>query len=987
MKKRILCILAAMAMLLVCFAGCGGDTKDPQKNPNSDPTTENKAQLVVALNPILDFDDGSSVVIFNEVNKAMKADNETSSLSAMYQDTTCQWVYQTATGWKQRATYNLTRWTNGAGATAKKTAAYTFNEAGDISLSRYASSSLELTTYDGTAVPQVGLLLSATGGEQEALCYSVTQDGKLSIPAGEVTAISEVAGVKTGFLAEDGTSRSAALSIMLNNKQIWSGTLANSTAAEDGIAITTLQYPDLDDLEVTSGDRIFFTMKLDAQANADDDVSKPAKGSQSYSKTVSSWTERVEITPTNGATTTTNRVDMSDVVNKGGSISMFTNYMFTFKLVRAAENRLLVADMANTLMKNTKAVITIAKEDDEPGEFEIVVGRHDKYPDSITLADALKNSRPDSAMDYSLVLIGTRLYISAVTDVGLERAVDYFIETFGQNDKGSIPADYSYVKQDSHETYFIGNQNIGSFTAIRVEKYPNYMTLQAARDIQNMIQDKAGYKIDIIKGTDGMDSAVNEFRIGGMKDRVAVDRKYNTHFTVADTDNPATANELSHIYTDGLMDGVADSYYQINFSGTNLIANGGSNYAINAGVQVMLNTLYRNHSIPAGYTLSGDYVSQIAYWNPSVVDDNGYDTRYDTVKYELSDGYGLVFSEEFNMLGSHEETEKDITGRWSVSKDGTNPKEDAASKALEEKHGFDVGQLRPGVYGTNWWVQQDETGNGYLLQITRYNAEASGTPNGEEAYRNHTLTWDAGRVIGANKWAFRYGIQEVRMVMGTRNGSCSAVWSAGGAPISGGAHNEIDTYENFGQDIVVPNLHTWDSSINASGHIDHNGNGDMEHAKLFANGTTTAPAEKSAPDKTDSNEHFYNTFHTVGIVWDADNLDFYLDGEIYCEVDITPTIMNAFREGTNMKLANGIGVGGYTGGWDPWDFLDDGAFTLNNGQPNEYKDAAAKYDFYLDKLENFFEVQYVDYVHIYQTNPKDKNARNCAKFYTSNTFG
>ncbi len=978
MTKRILCMMAALVMLLVCLVGCGDENPTKKPGPDSD---VNKAQLVVALNPVLVYGDNTTVAAFNDINGAMKADNEASSLSAMYKDTAWQWVYSTANGWKQRATYDLTRWQNGAGAEAKKTVAYTFNEDGDISLTRYNTNSVKLTAYAGSAAPQVGLLLSATGSEQEALCYTVEKDGELALPKGTITAISEVAGVKTGFLAEDGTARSAALTITLNGKQLWSGNLQNSTAAADGVAVTSLEYPQLDSLKVTAGDKLFFTVKLSAQANKDADVSKPTLDEDDF-WAVSSRTEMVPVETTG-----------KPVISDDGSISVFSNYMFSFTLVRDSNNTkltLMAAEMADTLMKNTKAVIPVApnNSDAEVGDFKIVIGVHPKHPESKAIYDELREERADCAMDYCLRLSGTCLYIIGATDTSLQMAVDYFIETFGQNDDGVIPANYNYISRDPHKTYLLGGKNIGSYTAIRVEKYPNYMVMQAARDLQDLIQSQGGYIIDIKKGTDGMASAQNEIRVGGMNDRVAVDRKYNTHFTA---ENDA---QYSTIHSDGLMDGVEDSYYEVKFEGTNLILNGGSNYAVNAGTQVLLSALNQKGDFAQGNVISGDYVSQIAYWkgvDSKNTDEDGYDTRYDTVKYELSDNYGLVFSEEFNKLGTHAETEADITGRWSVSTDGSAPNETADNKKLEETHGFNVGQFRPGVYGTNWWVQQDDTGNGYLLQITRYNAEASGTANGEEAYRNHTLVWDAGRVIGANKWAFRYGIQEVRMVMGTRNGACSAVWSAGGAPIPGNTgHNEIDTYENFGKDIVVPNIHTWQSEANG-GHTNHNASGDMAHSTLYSTNagvTQTEPENKTFEqiDYTDTNEHFYNTFHTVGMVWDAKTMSFYLDGEIYNTVDITPKHMAAFQGATNMKLANGIGVGSYTGGWDPWDFLPDGAFTLNNGQPNEYKDAAAKYDFYLDKLENFFEVQYVDYVHIYQTNPKGQSSKNAAQFFTSKSF-
>lgn len=141
-------------------------------------------------------------------------------------------------------------------------------------------------------------------------------------------------------------------------------------------------------------------------------------------------------------------------------------------------------------------------------------------------------------------------------------------------------------------------------------------------------------------------------------------------------------------------------------------------------------------------------------------------------------------------------------------------------------------QRRPGIYGDTWWVQADATGNGYLLEVTK-----------KENYG-----YDAVRVIGTNKWSFRYGIWETRIVTGTRVGACSAIWSRPASP--GGGTNEFDVYENFGRDYAVPNLHTWDGST----HIDHNYSGDMERIEI-------RPVD---------GEHFYDTFHNIAIRWTAD---------------------------------------------------------------------------------------------------------------------
>ncbi len=937
MKKRLICVLAALFLLVTCFAGCGDETgSSGQQKPG-----KSRAQLVVALNPVLVYEDNTSVVAYNDIKDAIKADNEKASLAAMYQDTAWKWAYNTPDGWEQRPTYNLGLWKNGAGVAVKKTAAYSFNAEGDISLSRYTGSSLKLSAYDNAAaIPQMGLLLSAAGSEQEALCYTVEKDGKLALPMGSIVAIAEVAGVKTGFLAEDGTPRSAALTITLNSQQLWSGTLCNTTAAADGVAVTALNYPQLDGLQVKAGDKLFFTLRLDAQANREEDVSKPGYNEEDF-WTVSKRTELVKVTTT---------FNQADSVGDDGSIPMFLNYTFNFRVVRESRYSRMVAEMNEDIIEATGGYFLIATEEDEPGEFEIVVGRHAKYPESIRIYDELKAYRADSAMDYAIQLIGTRVYIVAVSDTGLQRALDHFMDTFGKDDKAVIPGGYSYVHRAPHEVYLINGQNVASYSAIRVEKYPNYMTLQAARDLQNMIQEKAGYEMPIVKGIEGINTAAMELRVGPINDIVMVDRTYNTHFTIA--------NDTTHskIETDGLLD-APDSYYEIKAEGKHLVINGGSNYAINAGMQVMLAALEANRHFTANQKVAGDYLSQFAYWDKESIDRDGYDARYDTVKYDLSNKYGLVFSEEFNVIsGDHAKTEADIRLRWQGSTDGTQPTPDESTA-----EGFKVGQHRPDIYGENWWVQQDATGNGYLLQVTKY---ASGT------MEEKNVIFDAGRLIGESKWGFRYGVEEVRLVPATRAGACSAVWSYLGSPVNGG-QNEIDTFENYGIDALLPALHAWVPGINGDGYKSLS---EASSVRMYA-----APGE-----------HFYDSFHTVGIEWTSDALNIFLDGEIYSYVDISPDKpeYDAFRTGTTLKLANGIGVGGYTGGADPWDYMP--YHVHNQGTADElihHGYMHGKYDATLDALEDFFEVQYVDFVHIYQQNPKGQKARDASQFSTSSSFG
>lgn len=111
MKKRMLALCTVLVMLLALFAGCNGagdqgDGKKPSGNK------ENTPQLVVAINPVLLYEDEETTIAYNEINAAMKADNEASSLSAMG-NASWHWVYADNGGWTKRAVYGLGRWVSG----------------------------------------------------------------------------------------------------------------------------------------------------------------------------------------------------------------------------------------------------------------------------------------------------------------------------------------------------------------------------------------------------------------------------------------------------------------------------------------------------------------------------------------------------------------------------------------------------------------------------------------------------------------------------------------------------------------------------------------------------------------------------------------------------------------------------------------------------------------------------------------------------------
>ncbi len=885
MKMRIMALIGALVMLLTFFAACGNDgTQSVDKKPQQ----KNEPQLVVATNPVFVYDDDTMAVAYNDMNAAMTQDSSNSSLTAIADSA---WSLSTAEGdaWTRRAVYGFGSWVSGAGAKAKGAYAYAFNEAGNISLGVYNKKKLELVTYQDEEIPDVGVLLSATAGGEEALVYTATQDGTVTIPAGTMTAIEQVVGVKTGFLAEDGTARSASVRIMFNDLQVYSGTLCNSTAAEDGVAVTQLSYPQINDLPVKAGDMILFSIKLEAQANSDEDVT-PAEPDEG----------RWQVVKASRTVPKENNKGDSDVTSADGTIPMVADFQFTFTVVRDVEHEKMGMEFINNIMRRTGCEV-FGHQGTRDDKYEIVIGNMAARPVAGDIYKELISTRADNAMDYIIRMVGTKIYIVGANDDALQSAIDYFLETFVKNDKGSIAIDYNYHYNPAHVTYTIAGQNIAGYT-LRVERYPSTIVQKAAEAIQQTVLVDCGYILPIKNmNLAGTDLGNNEIRVGPMNGAVKVDRQYDTYFTNGNWQSYMT------IDSDGMLD--ADyGYFQIGMDGSNVKIEGGSAYAISYGATRMIADLKANKSVSNSYSKNGTYTS-------------GYDyvggTGYEGVKYDLADGFGLAYAEEFDYAGTDDEILKSVKKRWNIDGDSTDCDDDR-----------DLDQVRPGIYGENWWIAADTAGNSYLFEVTK--KRIAGRESDGHGF-------DAVRLSTGTQWGWRFGIAETRMVGATRNGACSAAWSTTGAPFSTNvAWGEIDWYENYGQDMFLPMLH---ANSTAATYMSGMFRGWQGEGWLVPN----------------EGEHLYDTFHCIAIVWTYDYLDFYFDGVRTSSTNlnaVNSTIAQAFRNGNCIKFANGIGKPYY-------------CTTALPGQPDHEDPRTVKY--WMDDISKFFEVQVVDYMRVHQT--------------------
>ena len=150
---------------------------------------------------------------------------------------------------------------------------------------------------------------------------------------------------------------------------------------------------------------------------------------------------------------------------------------------------------------------------------------------------------------------------------------------------------------------------------------------------------------------------------------------------------------------------------------------------------------------------------------------------------------------------------------------------------------------------------------------------------------------------------FRYGILEARVIMSTNNGAVATFWTR--SRDGGALTNEFDLCENFGQDKISPNMHTW--ADGGATHIDH-----KKQLQFF---------EEMYPE---NGEHFYDTYHYLTMEWTPNIVNFYLDGQLYLSQEINTENWKAFAENTYLLFdctapSNNYNL--WNGSYNPGNFL------------------------------------------------------------------
>lgn len=760
MKTRILSLILILSLIMTVLAGCG---ENPVAKKVITTKQERKPQLVVAMNPIIISGGTTNIIAFNDVKNAISTDKKSATLTSLTDNTSWIWAYKMGEDWKKRGIYGLDKWRNGDHISADNLSAYSFTSDGTISLMPYTLKAAKLTTYQGETPENAGVLLSVAGTEEETLCYQIGESGTFSMPTGKITAIESVGGVKTGFLAEDGTERSAVVKFIINTREVWSGEFCNSTAG-NGTAVTELTYPDVVNVDVEAGDKFFISVKLDAKANKQEDIGKTN-------------------TPKKDKTSSDNKPSDESGTKKEEppvEIPFVDGYTSQFKIVypkgATVTEKQIMSKFKKSLVELFDVDVIYKDDSIASSDYELLIGLTNR-PESKRAYSDLTDYRANNGSDFIIRMDNKKLVIAANTDYSLQLAVDYFMKNICKTDKDTIMSNFSYAYRPQMESITVGGSNIAAYT-IRTEKYPSVMTVRAAKALAEYVVKRTGYNLKIAKDTE---TTANEILVG-LTTRSGISSET---FKSASLDFQKGINGNTYNGDD----------YKVFVYGTKLFLEAGSDYAASLAVSELMKQLDKSSDFAANMSLDGSYKKG---------------------EYTLLDDFAYTWGDEFYTSSGSSFSKKN----WKAMEKGYTEKKGPWYEKTDPYYLASKASLSDGDPSNDFGGPWLETTNSkYVQEGTCKNLVSNVRIQDNlliQTSKRETSGYSGSTLCTDGRMEFRYGILEARMINATANGNASCFWTR--TKDGGSVVNEIDMVENFGADHFRPNLHTWP---NGGTHVDH----------------------------------------------------------------------------------------------------------------------------------------------------------------------
>lgn len=754
--KKILALVLASVLLACC--GCSGNETAVVEPGKTEKPAERGISFTLALNPSVTFADGKVDSLRNSAASAMQTDVNSEEPTALYNSTSWQWLYQDGTGWDRRAIRSLSQWTNG-NTVFKNGMPYTymFDDNNVSSMMVYDSSKMEIEGINSGEIPESGIALTFTQGSEEALCYTAKEDCEVilsDVDGGNIAVVKSIEGEDTSFIGQSGAMQSVILRIYKNNRIYWQEVLDSST--------TAVEFPHFEAIELSEGDSLLIT------AEATDNTEDIVRGNCDIPAETKTVTRQVGYTTTNEYQTTPPPLTEIPLV-----VQSQCPFILLYSENATDEEQEIIEAFSAGMEEALGVTIECYSESNYTGNDttaagdQIILIGNTSFNDSKTALKEIQSKRANNAADFIIRYVNNKVVIAACDSVGLELATEFFLNNYCVDDDAKIPADLNYVSSNFNplKNIKLAGTPISEYKLV-LSRFASFMEVSAADYLVDQIAKATGYVINSVRDSESVSD--NEIVIGNTS-RNSPDHSQRT-------------------------DSGTSEKYSVSVKSGRTVITGDSIAAINAGAIFFAGELIKNEGLSAGYDKSGSYDGE----------------------YSLTDGYKLVWSDEFNgtQLGK----------TWITTR-----------------------RSNPSVYGGRAYVSSKNTyvEDGNLVQkISREGndvVEADINSQGPETAK------------------FKYGYFEFRARLSPVVGSWGAVWLIGD-PI-GDIMSEIDVFENFGvTNMSKTTLHIWGPGSNHDAFLTDTG-----YVYNYKPGTNIP-------------EMYADNYHTMGVNWQRGRFDFYVDG-------------------------------------------------------------------------------------------------------------
>ncbi len=299
-----------------------------------------------------------------------------------------------------------------------------------------------------------------------------------------------------------------------------------------------------------------------------------------------------------------------------------------------------VPSMVSSMKERMDAAFDVQHElkadTDAADTYEILVGKTNR-PETAAAQKLLT----DSTYDFIIKLYGTKLVIVASMDEYLELGIQYFMRNYCCSN-ATLDKTLSYLASQNWRNPPIAGTPITDYY-IRTEKYPSLMVMEAVDELQKQIEILTGKKLQAIAYNGSHHN--HEIWVGPYQD--AIKAKFDG----------SAYNYLIGVNDNGLLeDKCAHDEYKVWFEDGKLKINGGSSYAINAGVSALCDLLA---------TSRGGELANMTFEDPNDTSEHNYHIDDGEIALNPQNIISVSVSREQNSTPNGKRSMKMVSTNWS----------------------------------------------------------------------------------------------------------------------------------------------------------------------------------------------------------------------------------------------------------------------------------------------------------------------------------